>query len=218
MSEVAGMSLDDFSNKCKGSIFTIDNCVFLMEEVAYPEMSGEERVMGSELINSRWHNKSYFISELAAADINLSFPQVGYINYRKGAVYLQRNCSRQWKLGYNSRTVSILDRFERERDFINQRADIGRVSNRAQFIRRVFDRSYYSFEELFDLIKHGARLGGAIHPYICITQSINFKEIVICYKNIPVGYILNKNEGVLFSTAEYIKLLLPFPVTIQDEG
>jgi len=229
--EIAGMDIRDFSNKCGGSIFRVDDNIFFMdgldrgdpdiedypEESSYPEGSFIGSILTKGVRGEEWTIKRYSVDDLLRANIDLSYPQVGYVNYKKGAVYVQRNVERQWKVGFNGRTVSFLDRFSKERKLAGIPIIYSNLHTNGEFIRRLFNRFYYSPERAISMVRNGERIGAAISRHIYIGQSLNFPHLLVCYKNIPIGYIDSSNRKFIFKEAAYVEKILPFNVVVVED-
>lgn len=224
---IAGFEVRDFANKCGGSIFKVNGELFFMEGLSPPNEDDDgfqedvHSIAGSTIFSSQpnrfsWAGIEIPLNEMAAATIDFTYPQVGYVNFKKGAVYMQRRVERQWKVGFHHRTVAFFDRFSREREALGISLVIRSLHSSAEFVKRAYDRFYYSHDRAIAMIRNGERLGAAISPYIYIGQSLNFDNLLICYKDIPIGYIDSDDNKFIFKEAEYVRKLLPFDVEIRE--
>ena len=223
MDKLCGMSASDFMSKLGNSIFRINGQVFHLGSVGNEDSFGdedEEDRSGNFLLrgqtldtNRRWVT-NHFDPDEGELQIDLAFPVIGYVNYKSGAVYMARNAERQYKIGYNHRTVKVNDRFK------NERISLGLVfsediENNAQFVARMFDRFFFTYDQALAAVRNGTRLGAAICPQVYIGNSSEFNFPVICYKDKVVGYI-DGRTNYLFPDAAYVGVLLPSSTIKED--
>lgn len=219
--ELLGMSLSDFSSKLGASTFRVNGMLFRLNGVSGEdednwEGSAEEDVYlyGETIVDRSMWEDTRIYPFVEDTQIDISFPQAGYVNYRSGAVYATRNVERQYKYGYNSRVVEVTDRFSEERQDLNLMYAGGLVNN-PRFIARLFDRFFFTYHHAIALVRSGQRLGAAIHPYVYIGRSGEFNKPIICYKDKVVGYV-DGSTNYLFPEADYVGRLLP-NVTIKED-
>lgn len=237
MVKICEMDSDDFHTKLSGSIVKIDDTIFRIDAVhsRYTEDEDEYRdeddepperesptVEGHFLSVDRtqivWERHTYGWEELATLhDIDLSHPDVGYVNYQRSTVYVMRRAERQWKLGYNSRNVYVGNVLDEEHSHLGIYALIHLSTTDAAFVQEVFDPFYHSHIAALALIRQGQLLSAAISPHVALGQSARFPYILILYKNIPVGYVDDDNKWFLFETADYVNNLLPVRANIKED-
>ena len=216
---LCGMGTGDFNSKLSGSIFRVNGEVFQLNHVGDRGddddlFSDNDSVVqtaftlhGSVLDDlAHWMPKTFDPDE-GTLQVDLSFPIIGYVNYKSGAVYMSRNAERQYKMGYNHRIAKVSDRFKAERNTIG--VEYARdVANNAHFVARLFDRFFFTYDHAISLVRSGKRLGAAISPYIYIGTSGEYDNPIICYKDKVVGYV-DGTTNYLFPDAEYVGKLLP---------
>jgi hypothetical protein len=213
MVEFCGMEPSDFGSKLGGSIFRVNGEIFQLSEVEGGWDEDEERerdpCLRGMILTDRgreWRDTYYYHDD--SLQIDISFPKVGYVNYKSGAVYVCRLVERQYKYGYNRRVVHINDRFQAERQHLGMEYNDPDLVNNPHFIARLFDRFFFSYDQALSLIRRGRRLGAALNPYVYIGRSLEFDKPVICYKDKVVGYI-DGPTNFLFPEADYVGRLLP---------
>lgn len=223
--EILGMNPDDFSSKLGDSIFRVNGDVFRLHEVggAHDREFGDEdedcgdsvSLRGQRLSNRGgvWEDITYYPEE-QDVQIDLSFPDTGYVNYKSGAVYVTRIVERQYKYGYNRRVVQIDDRFYAEREEFGNRYQTDIVLN-PLFIARLFDRFFFTYEHAMALVRSKKRLGAAISKYIYIGMSGEYDKPVICYKDKVIGYV-DGDVNYLFPDGAYAGVLLPSFQLLED--
>ena len=223
MDKLCGMSASDFMSKLGNSIFRINGQVFHLHSVGNEESfdddadgdrGGSFLLRGHTLGTNKQWVPTNFDPDEDELQIDLSYPVIGYVNYKSGAVYMARNAERQYKVGYNHRTVHVNDRFR------NERISLGLVfsediENNAQFVGRMFDRFFFTYDQAVAAVRNGTRLGAAICPQVYIGNSSEFNFPVICYKDKVVGYI-DGHINYLFPDAAYVGVLLPSSMVKED--
>lgn len=224
MSLLCGMGPGDFSSKLGGSIFRVNGQIFQLSTVGREdsfddddEREGNERefeLVGMELDSQRRWQRASYDPDAESVVVDLSFPTVGYVNYKAGAVYMARDAQRQYKMGYNHRVVKVSDRFDYERRALGIAISDDVVSN-PQFVSRMFDRFFFTYTQAISAIRNRTRLGAAISPQVYIGLSGEYNHPVICYKDKVVGYV-DGLTNYLFPDAAYVGTLLP-SYTIKQE-
>lgn len=225
--EIQGYSIRDWKRKGENNLFLFQDRIFCLHNVndggrRYDEDDEplEEGIYGVFLDDNEEYNGD--LNELE--DLSILYPSPGYVNFRKGAIYLSKIAGRHWDISFNRNGWAYEDHFLDERDVFGRRAkypDFQDLFRNHEFLKRaILERRYFPFSLLMKRIQERSRIGGAICPDVAISRSLWSDDLVIMYKDKVIGVLdPDSHEGTVFSPAEYVAPLLSnyFPVTLKDE-
>ena len=201
------MSMSDVSRKLAGYC-RVNGQVFQLLDL------GDDYMFGNALTScGTWeeHRTSF-----ANAVIDTTFPDMGYVNYKSGIVYCIRKAVRQWSVVYNHGVVEVRDPQRDLRAMLNLRVDDA-VSSNPAFVKRLFNRHWYSYEEAIASLRSGKRIAAALNRNVAIAQSAALEgKYIIYYKNKVVGWVDVGDTPILFREADYVAAACPFNVMIED--
>jgi hypothetical protein len=152
--------------------------------------------------------------------LDLSFPDIGYMNYKGGALYVSRRVQRQWHMGFHQNSAQIIDGWVHERSALSSGLrDEGDLVHHHEFVRRLFNRNYVDFAVAMRLLRNNSRFACALNRYVAVGKSCQTRNAIIRYKNRIVGYVNRENSRpYLFAPAEYVQRVLPFEATIVENA
>jgi len=230
------MDHEDLNRKISGSVVRLDGKLIRIERVRLRDHNDEdvgrdpdELERGDYVFISGYKEDTNALGKLCWCpyhqevgeneefEFDLAFPDTGYVNYKGGSLYVTRQAARQWKMGLHPNCTVISDKFRSERAIGNYLIDMGSIHNNLHFLSRVFVRKYMTYNAVVGSILNKERIGGAINKYIYIGRSAAFPHMVICYKDMPVGYVDRETlSPYLFHPAEYVQSVLTVPATIKE--
>jgi len=141
--------------------------------------------------------------------IDFGFPaRLGNVNYKTFVVHLSRSPLRQYRkaLAVNNFKREIISRSMLTA--IKKEVSPDRLIEQGDFIYRIFNPTYFSYEESIDMVRKYERISAAFSENLCVGVEATSQHIHLYYRTLLVGIINDDNSITLLQNSQHLRELI----------
>lgn len=136
--------------------------------------------------------------------VDVSWPNLGFVNYKTTALFLARKLETQWKRGLRRSQLEMkFVSYQISREYYDIESE--GYFHTQEFLESLYYPEYPSYREAAQMVLDGKAIAKAISHNIAIANHIALDKPVVFFQNNEVGFLDDDLTIHLLNTAKHLK-------------